>query len=89
MNIKQITIAPSKNKNKKLQAIIEYENKNHKTVNFGAKGYSDFTLHKDPDRKTRYLARHKHDPSKIDTAGGLARDILWSEPTLKKAVNYA
>jgi len=29
-----------------------------KTINFGAKGYSDFTKHKDEDRRKRYYARH-------------------------------
>ena len=30
-----------------------------KTVSFGQKGASDFTKHKHPDRKDRYIARHK------------------------------
>ena len=29
-----------------------------KTINFGAKGYSDFTKHKDEDRRKRYYTRH-------------------------------
>ena len=29
-----------------------------KTINFGAKGMSDFTKHKDEDRRKRYYARH-------------------------------
>jgi hypothetical protein len=58
-------------------------------VPFGAKGYSDFTKHHDEKRKANYLKRHKHDPSSIKTAGGLARDILWSENTLPKAVKFA
>jgi hypothetical protein len=43
---------------------------------------SDFTKHKDPERKERYLERHKKDPKNIDSAGGLARDILWSKSDL-------
>ena len=58
-------------------------------MSFGAKGYSDFTIHKDDDRKANYLARHKHDPSSIKTPGGLSRDILWSEKTLPLAVKFA
>ena len=79
MEIKQIKISPSKNKNKKLTAEIQYENDKKKTINFGAAGYSDFTLHKDEERKQRYLARHKKDPRNIDSSGGLARDILWNK----------
>jgi hypothetical protein len=58
-------------------------------VSFGAKGWSDYTIHKDDERKVNYLKRHKHDPSSINTPGGLARDILWSENTLPKAVKFA
>lgn len=29
-----------------------------KIIHFGATGYSDFTKHKDPERRKRYLARH-------------------------------
>lgn len=29
-----------------------------KTVHFGRKGYSDYTIHKDPVRMKRYLVRH-------------------------------
>ena len=31
----------------------------NRTIHFGANGYEDFTIHKDPKRKARYLARHK------------------------------
>ena len=30
-----------------------------KNVSFGAAGMSDYTLHKDPERKERYISRHK------------------------------
>ena len=56
---------------------------------FGAKGMGDYTIHKDDVRKENYLARHKKDPVRLDTAGGLARDILWSKPSLSGAVQYA
>ena len=79
-------IKPASQKGKKLQAKVEYDNGNEKTVAFGAKGMSDYTIHKDSERKQRYLDRHKKDPKGIDTAGGLARDILWSKPSLTSAV---
>ena len=63
---------------------------NGKKVEFGAKGYSDFTLHKDPERMQRYLIRHKkrEDWSKkgIDTAGFWSRWLLWSKPSLNGAI---
>jgi len=30
-----------------------------KTTHFGAAGMSDYTKHKDPERKQRYLNRHR------------------------------
>lgn len=74
-----ITIRKSKRKDKKYDALLP----SGKTVSFGAKGYEDYTQHKDPKRKKNYLARHVHDPKAITTAGGLARDILWSKPTIQ------
>jgi hypothetical protein len=60
-----------------------------KIVSFGAKGMSDFTKHKDEERKSRYLARHKgmnedwNDPL---TPGALSRWILWNKPTLEASI---
>ena len=80
----EIVIRRSKKRDKKFDAVI-----GNRTVSFGAKGYEDFTTHKDPERRDRYLARHKNDPRSIKTAGGLARDILWSKPSLAEAVRYS
>ena len=49
----EIIITPSKKSDKKFDATIDGK----KTVSFGAKGYSDFTQHKDPARKQRYLKK--------------------------------
>lgn len=58
---------------------------NNKKIHFGAKGYSDYTIHKDPKRKERYLARHKKNEnwtkSGANTAGFWSRWILWNDPT--------
>ncbi len=35
------------------------ESGREKTINFGAKGMSDYTIHKDPERKQRYIERHQ------------------------------
>ena len=84
----EILIKPSKNKNKKIDAIIDGKKK----VSFGASGYSDYTIHKDPDRKERYIARHsKEDWSKsnIDSPAWMSRFILWEKPSLQSAINNA
>jgi len=69
-------ITKSKKKDKKFDAIIDGK----KTISFGAKGYSDFTQHKDPERKQRYLNRHKKNENWNDpkTAGFYATIRFFS-----------
>ncbi len=84
----EIVISPSKNKKKKFDAIID----GTKTISFGASGHSDYTKHKDPQRKEAYIARHsKEDWSKSNIASPawMSRYILWEKPTLKGAVDNA
>ena len=61
-----------------------------RTVHFGRKGYSDYTIHKDPVRMKRYLVRHrrreKWGRSGQYTAGFWSRWLLWSRPSLKGAL---
>ena len=52
---------------------------------------SDYTKHKDKDRKKLYLNRHKKNENWNSpmTAGALSRWILWNKPTLKASIdNY-
>ena len=54
-----------------------------RTIPFGAKGYEDYTNHKDPKRKELYLKRHReredwNDPT---TPGFWSRWYLWNLPT--------
>ena len=58
-------------------------------MSFGASGYSDFTIHKDPERKNRYIERHKKNENwnNPETAGYLSRFILWNKPTIKESIN--
>jgi len=79
------TLRRSRNPEKKWDAVFEKEGK-EKVVSFGAKGYSDFTKHKNVTRKARYIKRHSgmgEHWSKPDTPGALSRWILWNKPTLK------
>ena len=54
------------------------------------KGYSDYTVHKDSDRKERYINRHKEKEnwglSGIETAGFYAKHILWNKKTIPESV---
>ena len=60
-----------------------------RSVKFGARGYSDYTIHGDEERMKRYLTRHRsrEDWTKggIDTAGFWSRWLLWSKPSLEGA----
>lgn len=60
-----------------------------KHVDFGAKGYSDYTIHKDPLRKERYITRHQKRENWKNpyTAGFWSRWLLWEKPTLKESMN--
>lgn len=62
----------------------------NRTIHFGQEGYSDYTKHKDPERKERYIKRHrkreKWGKSGIGTAGFWSRWILWNEPTLRGSI---
>ena len=79
-----IKLKKSSRKDKKYMAIFE----DGKKVHFGAKGYSDFTKHKDPERKERYIARHRinEDWEDIKTPGTWSRWILWNKPTLVDSI---
>ena len=80
----EIVISKSNNKNKKYDARIDGK----KTVSFGAAGMSDFTKHKDSERKQRYLNRHKKNENWSDhtTAGFMSRWILWAKPTIEESI---
>ena len=86
--MKLITIRPAKAKGKKLEAVFETDSGRSKTVPFGSEGMSDFTIHKDEERKQRYLDRHRarENWDKPDTAGALSRWILWNKPTLEASI---
>ena len=67
----RVRIVRSPNSKKKFRAILE----DGKTVDFGARGYSDYTKHKTPSRMRSYVLRHggqipkriiaERDPNKI------------------------
>jgi len=85
-----VKIENSTSKNKKLKAIFyDKDKKKIRSIQFGAKGYSDYTIHKDDERKKRYINRHKKNENWNDpmTAASLSRWILWNLPTLQASIN--
>lgn len=86
----KVEIKKSTNKDKKYMAIFKDDKgKVVRTTHFGAAGMSDFTKHKDPARKERYLKRHRKRENWNDymSAGSLSRYILWGETTLKNSID--
>ncbi len=82
-----ISIKKSPKKDKKYVASF-CKNGRIKQTHFGAKGMSDYTKHKDKQRKSRYIQRHKsrenwRDPT---SAGALSRYILWGKPSFRASV---
>uniref|UniRef100_A0A6C0I6A4 Uncharacterized protein n=1 Tax=viral metagenome TaxID=1070528 RepID=A0A6C0I6A4_9ZZZZ len=79
------TIKRSHKPDKKWDAVFD----NGKTVPFGARGYSDYTKHRNKTRKQRYLSRHSgmgEHWNKPDTPGALSRWILWNKPSFRASV---
>ena len=110
----KVSLAKSPNKRKKYRIFFEDGN----TVDFGAHGYSDYTIHRDASRMRAYVRRHggkikdstlKEPDFKrihelmlevvssssenwqrggIDTPGFWSRWLLWSMPSLSKAITF-
>ncbi len=59
-----------------------------KKINFGQRGASDYTIHKDELRKKRYIQRHMKNENWNDLtkAGTWSRYILWEKPTIPQAI---
>ena len=80
----RVQISPSQRPDKKYKAVID----NTKTVHFGAKGASDFTLHKSEERKQLRINRHqkREDWTDPKTAGFNAKNTLWNKPTIQGSI---
>jgi hypothetical protein len=85
--IKVIKFKKLKGGKKKYEITFE---KNGKTYvrKFGAQGMSDFTIHKDRERRERYISRHKKDLRTNDPMkpGYLSMYILWNKPSVKASL---
>jgi hypothetical protein len=81
--MKKVVIKKSDKSGKKMMAVFTDDNSRSKTIHFGSAGMSDYTIHKDKERRQRYLDRHRknEDWSNPQTAGALSRWILWGDTT--------
>lgn len=82
MKLIRIVEAPSQSP-KKLQAIFQTDDGRVRKTLFGARGYDDYTIHKDKKRRDRYRLRHRKDLHTNDPtrAGYLSYYILWGDST--------
>ena len=74
-----------------MMAVFMNENGRTKTIHFGSRGMDDFTLTHDKEQRERYIARHSANENfnKPDSAGALARYVLWSSTTVAGGIrNY-
>ena len=82
MRAVSVDIKKSPKKEKKFRAIFKDTNgKIIKQTDFGSAGMSDFTIHKDKARRSRYRKRHRKDLDTKDfkRAGYLSYYILWGD----------
>lgn len=84
MTLKLVSITKSPVAGKKWRATFSDDT----TTDFGATGYSDYTKHRDKERRESYIARHKSDLATGDPtrAGYLSMFILWNKPTLEASI---
>jgi hypothetical protein len=60
--MKPYTLYKSTNPKKKWDVYVPISGTDRlKKVSYGARGMSDFTIHKDTERRSRYIQRHIHD----------------------------
>lgn len=93
--IKAFTRRKSLNPTKKWDVYVPTSNGGLRKVSYGARGMSDYTIHRDKDRRQRYRNRHRSDH--IDDpykAGFWSWWHLWgetadSEKAFKQAVRKA
>jgi hypothetical protein len=85
---KFIKLEKANDKKHKYQAIFLNEETNRKkTVKFGGYGYEDYTIHKDEERKERYIKRHAKDNLTDSLSpGALSMYILWNKLTIEDSL---
>ena len=84
--MKLMSVKPSDSKTKKYVATFKLDNGKEKKVSFGAKGYTDYLISKDKERRDRYRKRHQKDLKTNDPmrAGYLSYYLLWGDSTSLK-----
>lgn len=83
----KVVIKASDRSGKKMMATFSSKDKGRtKTIYFGSAGMDDYTKTRDKAQRKRYLERHRRREnwSVPDTAGSLAKHILWGSSTSRR-----
>ena len=85
--IKVVNFKKLRGGKKKYEITFDKNGKKY-TRKFGSQGMSDYTIHKDKERRERYISRHKKDLRTNDPMkpGYLSMYILWNKPNLKSSL---
>jgi len=89
MDLKLVSFGKANDKKHKYTVVIlNNKTKRETTISFGAYGMSDYTQHKDDERKDLYDVRHVKNENWLDplTAGFWAKWILWNKKTIKDSL---
>jgi len=80
-------LTKSDREGKKYKVVVESKDRK-KTIHFGAAGMSDYTKHKDDERKKLYIARHRKRENWNDpfSGGFWAKNILWNKKTVRASI---
>lgn len=86
--MKLVSIVPAPSGSPKKYVATFETNGRTKKVSFGARGYSDYTMHHDDTRRSRYLMRHRSrerwsDPT---SPGALSRYVLWNKRSVRASI---
>ena len=85
--MKTYTLYKPDNDKYKYKIYVVDENGKIKKIEFGANGYSDFTQHKNEERRQRYITRHysRENWNDYTTKGYWSYWILWNKPTIQES----
>lgn len=90
LDIKIVVSKKYESDNKKYDAIVD-DGKNIKVVSFGDNRFEDFTIHKDEERKQRYISRRANQEKKYYNdpyaPAFYAMHLLWNKPTIQKSID--
>ncbi len=85
----QAQIVSSPISDKRYRVLITKKKSLLQIKDFGSSKHENFTMHKDIERKKRYIARHKKNENwtktGYKTAGFWSRWLLWNKPTLEES----